>query len=269
MCMRRFVISQQFEHSSPRVSVLQVKSASGKPITYSNDVIFASFNDAKDREMCVYYSLEQALHSYSKDKLVPPVFEVELSDTAVLQPSFTGLMFTSPSSISKFISATHAGINYVLSEVCQQKSEYIKGVSSLELKVTTEHDGMVRLRTSELNTLLLSLEGKLSYAELVDILKATKKFLDAPTVDNRKEYQAIAKTKQGASSLALQAIGLCMIALAFAVMTATAFVSAPLSIALAGCGIFALGRYTTGLSKAMSKLALAVPEQAFTSKSLS
>ena len=206
----------------------------------------------------------EAMRYITEERHTPPVFELELADDSELRETINldgelnPFQIASAENLVRIISATHAGHRYDLSEVWEECQNFIQETRKLR---TNHYDKTLegsdlRKAINDLHKKTATAEGTVSYATLTKIYKATNHLLNNPTTDNLKEYKALAKTQQGAPSLAIQIIGVCMLALAAAVATMGVGLLLGAGIALAGCGVFALGRHETGLCKSMNNLAL-------------
>lgn len=119
---------------------------------------------------------------------------------------------------------------------------------------TLPESSMLHSKLNNLINQLSSLKGKSQDLELLSICTLTNKLLKNPTDTNIRQYQYHAKKTQGSPSLAMQVLGACMIALAVAIAIMSSGLLLSASVGLLGCGLFAIGRRQTGLSKSMEEL---------------
>ena len=252
----------------------------GTPLRYSEDAILAAYQPGRDA--CVYDRFEEAVAMLIYSAFAAPIFEVELLNSSVLFDDccsksgdiFLGYKLTSTDNITKLISARHAGITYDLSKVWAQRQQLYIESSKLNDKYNATADRTdLKTQIGNLLKLVESLQGNLSYAELTDIIKKTNEFLEKSSfyADNAgkmisfsdiqpyipiTEYRELAKTKQGAPSLAMQTLGLCMLTLAAALVSMGFGLVPGAVLALSGLGFFAAGKRETGVCKAMNDLAM-------------
>ena len=257
----------------------------GTPIRYSEDTILATSqpnSDQPDSDLIVFNNLDEAVSIFAYTNNAPPVFEVELLESSVLTDDicsksgdiYTNHKLTSPHNITKIISARHASITYDLSTAWEQREQLRIESNKLSDKYNSAADRTdLKTQIGNLLKLVGSLKGKLPYAELTDIIKATNEFLDHSSfkIDNAgkhiaftdmqdfipiTKYRELAKSKQGAPSTAMQAVGLCMLALAAVVAAMGVGIVPGAALALVGVGLFAAGQRETGVCKAMNDLAM-------------
>ena len=244
---------------------LQVNhSVWGTPLRYSDDAILATYHPGC--YACVYDTLEVAVVMQLYSEYAAPIFEAELLNSSELTNEYDSksgdintYKVTYSRNIEKIISATHAGITYDLSTVWEQRKQLRAETNKLTARHYADDTSELKTQIDKLIKLVSSLKGKLSYAELTNIVKATNEFLDNPSAENLKKYKTLANTQQGTPSLAMQGLGLCMLALAAAVAAMGVGVIPGAVIALVGCGVFAVGRRETGVCKVMNDLSSHVP----------
>lgn len=234
----------------------------GTPLRYSDDTILGRFRFLTGFYPMVYDTLEDAVAAQAGKIFAEPIFEVELKKDSELITTIdtdnriNPYTLTSPDNIKEVLSATHAGIKYNLSAVWEQHKQYLAEIQKLFAKSFIGRSipkPEAQIKIDELRKLVWSLQGKQSYAELTDILRATNEFLGKPSL-NLEKYKTFAKSQKDAPSPAMQAVGLCMLALAAIVAAMGASMILCAGAGLAGCGLFAMGRRGTGVYKAMNDL---------------
>ena len=265
--MKKYIILPSSKDNE-KFTKLQVNhSIWGTPIRYSDDTILAAYQP--DNDPFVFDMLDEAVQSLAyPTQYAVPVFEVELLGSSELTGSYESFSKsgdtntcrkTSLQNIEKVITATHAGITYDLSTVWEQRKQL--HIESIKLSARHYADDTSELKTQidKLLELVSSLKGKQSYEELTKILKTTNELLDNPSAENLEKYITLSKIQQGAPSPAMQALGVCMLALAVAVAAMGGVVILGAGIALAACGVFAVGRRGTEVYKVMTDLASHTP----------
>lgn len=215
-----------------------------------------------------YETREEAAESLTQYEIL---FEVELKESTRLENAYhekTNELLNyktgSKNNIEKIISAAYEAVTCDLTETSLLRDQLIIEAKALGKRRETSTVGSpIRTQIEKLHTLVWSLEGKASYTELLGILHETNLFLEDPSRENLKKYQEFAQTQRGAPSPMMQQLGVCMLAVAAAVVLISAAVIGGLpgvvlmpsiSVALVGCGLFAEGKRTMGVCDVMMSI---------------